>query len=331
MFIEGSTVTLTNCTLSGNSAFHGGGVFSYNCSTNPVTLTNSTISGNSASGDGGGIAVCGWSPVYLTNTIVADNVDPGGEAPDVLNFASPVGSGAFVSQDYNLIENVTGATFAAQAHDITGEDPRLGPLADNGGPTLTHALLSGSPAIDAGNTDLSVDQRGESRPFGPADDIGAFEVQSQPPTDVGPDDVTLEGNQPSGTAVRITPSINVDKDPVTQRRQRLDQPPTRPGPSADGPVTDPGQPPPLRDPNPGGRLSVSLQPDSGAPGGVPGGLGSLQPPTTGSVLADSPAYRAAVQQAADLMQSTRFNSSQIAQLVDMALMSPFEYLGEELE
>ena len=62
--------------------------------------------------------------------------------------------------------------------NIVGSDPVLGPLADNGGPTFTHALLAGSPAIDAGDTLEPTDQRGEARPFGLADDIGAFELQT---------------------------------------------------------------------------------------------------------------------------------------------------------
>ena len=66
----------------------------------------------------------------------------------------------------------------------TFPDPKLGPLADNGGPTLTMALLPGSPAIDAGNTSLApaTDQRGFPRPAGLAADIGAFEYGSVMPT-----------------------------------------------------------------------------------------------------------------------------------------------------
>jgi len=60
--------------------------------------------------------------------------------------------------------------------NIVGQDPLLGALRNNGGPTRTHALLTGSPAIDAGDTTLETDQRGFDRPSGPADDIGAFEV-----------------------------------------------------------------------------------------------------------------------------------------------------------
>jgi hypothetical protein len=67
------------------------------------------------------------------------------------------------------------------ATTISGVDPLLGPLADNGGPTLTHALLPGSPAIDAGNPAIPnpppADQRGFARIYGPAIDIGSFEAQ----------------------------------------------------------------------------------------------------------------------------------------------------------
>jgi hypothetical protein len=68
--------------------------------------------------------------------------------------------------------------------DTISADPLLGPLQDNGGPTFTHALLEGSPAIDAGNNaaGLDFDQRGDGYPrvSGTGADIGAFEVQTTP-------------------------------------------------------------------------------------------------------------------------------------------------------
>ena len=104
---------------------------------------------------------------------------------------------SFLSKGYNLIGsgNAIGdddPNTDDNAFDQTGDqtgvtDPKLGPLADNGGPTNTHALLAGSPAIDKGNTDLGTDQRGEPRPFddpsiapatgGDDSDIGSFEAQ----------------------------------------------------------------------------------------------------------------------------------------------------------
>jgi hypothetical protein len=108
---------------------------------------------------------------------VADNlVGTTGADPDI--------SGS-VTATSSLIGNATGTTFAAgSGANITGTDPMLGPLADNGGPTRTHALLPGSPAIDHGSNPagLVADQRGGLflRTVGAAADIGAFEAQPNP-------------------------------------------------------------------------------------------------------------------------------------------------------
>jgi hypothetical protein len=102
------------------------------------------------------------------------------------NFGTNDAYGNFSSQGHNLFE-ITNGMVGLDATDLRGVDPRLGPLQDNGGPTLTHALLSGSPAIDAGaHTAVSFDQRGEPRPVdnpavpnasgGDGSDIGALEV-----------------------------------------------------------------------------------------------------------------------------------------------------------
>lgn len=90
------------------------------------------------------------------------------------------------SVGFSLIENATGAAITATGPNVIGQDPKLGPLADNGGPTPTEALLDGSPALDAGISDgLTIDQRGAPRPFdlkglaaaagGDSSDIGADE------------------------------------------------------------------------------------------------------------------------------------------------------------
>ncbi len=181
------TLTLNNCTVTGNSAATvGGGIRNIG----NLRLNNSTISGNTA-GTGGGIYVEGGS-ASLDSVTVADNIaTTGGGIAQVAgtvtlantivgnNSASGSGpdlSGTITSADHNLVEDTSGATFTPQAHDITGVDPLLGALADNGGPTETHALLPGSPAINAGDTPLTTDQRGVTRPQGAADDIGAFEA-----------------------------------------------------------------------------------------------------------------------------------------------------------
>jgi hypothetical protein len=94
-------------------------------------------------------------------------------------------------------------------------DPKLGPLADNGGPTLTMALLPGSPAIDAGNTSLApeTDQRGFLRPAGLAADIGAFEYDSVMPiiavTWSGPTSLTILGSGNAGQPCRLLSSMDL--------------------------------------------------------------------------------------------------------------------------
>ncbi len=166
--------TVTNSTISANSGPSGGGISSWN----PITLQNVTVTGNNASGGGGGIYNPGIGFLTFGNTIVAGNTSPSG--PDCNGFN-------FSSTDYNLIGNTSGGNFVGvTTHNLTNVDARLGPLANNGGPTFTHALLDGSPAIDAGNSTLATDQRGQSRPIdhasvanaaaGNASDIGAFEA-----------------------------------------------------------------------------------------------------------------------------------------------------------
>ena len=171
IFNSHGTLSLSNSTVSGNSASRdGAGIF------NPfgtVTMSNSTVSGNSASRDGGGIAN-GSNTVNFKNTIIAGNT--AGSGLDC--------SGTLTSQGHNLVGISTGCPSGGTG-DLTTADAKLDLLADNGGPTFTHALLVGSPAIDAGDpagcTDaagnpLTTDQRGVTRPQGADCDIGAFEV-----------------------------------------------------------------------------------------------------------------------------------------------------------
>src|SRR5262245_46970822 len=222
------TATLTNSTVSGNSAIDDGGIFA-----GVATLTNSTVSGNSADRDGGGIQasfltllnvtvtdnsahtgggvfVAAGGTANVRNSIIAGNlVDLTGTGPDL--------SGAFTSGGHNLIGDGTGATVFTDVTrgDQVGTaadpiDPRLGPLADNGGPTLTHALLPDSPALDHGDaTGLpATDQRGGTfrRSFGSAPDIGAFEAQPSAPPATPPAD-------PPAVVVRVQ---------RVQRRKRVD-------------------------------------------------------------------------------------------------------------
>lgn len=166
----GAVAEIINSTLSGNQAENGGGAI-YNLQT--VSIFNSTIANNTSPNtyaEKSGI----WldlGALNLSNSIVANN--NGGN-----NFYN-VRTGIFTSQGYNLSNNWNGLTTVAS--DLTG-DPKLGDLSDNGGPTQTHALLDGSPAIDTGNNTVCAadpvngkDQRGVTRPQGTVCDIGAYE------------------------------------------------------------------------------------------------------------------------------------------------------------
>ncbi|MBI3410157.1 MAG: tandem-95 repeat protein [Planctomycetes bacterium] len=161
----GGNLTLTNCTLSGNTSIFGGAIVNFST----LTAKACTIAGNSAA-QGGGINAS--SGTVLENTIVALNT-ASSSGPDVL--------GTVQSSGHNLVGNTANSNgFNAALGDLLNVNPLLGALADNGGPTQTRALLTGSPAIDAANTTTApaTDQRGVTRPQGPAADIGAFEFQA---------------------------------------------------------------------------------------------------------------------------------------------------------
>jgi hypothetical protein len=171
------TLTVTNSTISGNMARFGGGIANLG---GTATITNSTISGNSAANEEGGVLIQSGT-VNVRNTIIALNTAP----------AAPDFAGTLTSQGYNFIGKNTG-NIAPTTGDQIGTvgapiNPMLGPLQDNGGPTMTQALLSGSPAIEKGDSGGSnTDQRGFARPVdsstianvGDGSDIGAYEVQA---------------------------------------------------------------------------------------------------------------------------------------------------------
>jgi hypothetical protein len=170
--VVSGTLFMTNCTVSGNLSgdSDGGGLLAF---TGSAWLRSCTICSNAAP-HAGGIAISSNATVNIKNTIVAGN-SAGGEGPDVF--------GVLTSEGFNLIQNPAGAVITGVTGvNILGLSAGLGPLQDNGGPTLTHALLPGSPAIDAGspNDFPPTDQRGVLRPdgglgSGPCD-IGAFET-----------------------------------------------------------------------------------------------------------------------------------------------------------
>lgn len=185
------SLTIINSTISHNRAGErGGGVSNESYLDASVRLESVTLSDNIADGGpelgeaGGGIfrIVCPDCPrpLQLVNSIVANNLDLSGAAPDCAGGVSLTGT--------NLVEHTAGCALSGDlAASVLDVDPRLAPLDDNGGFAPTRRLLPGSPAIDAGGHACgSVDQRGTARPQYRACDLGAYELD-RPPL-VPPDD-----------------------------------------------------------------------------------------------------------------------------------------------
>lgn len=191
----GGELTVTNSTFSGNGADGVGGAILNQGGT--LTVTNSTFSGNGAGGVGGGAIYVEGSGNTLKNTIVANSTQ-GGNC--FLGF-----DGAITDGGYN-VEDADTCGFSAANNSQPSTEPRLDALADNGGPTQTHALKQASPAINAipsatngCGTDLTTDQRGIERPQGGNCEIGSFEDSSPKVTSV----------VPLKDATGVSPSTNV--------------------------------------------------------------------------------------------------------------------------
>jgi predicted outer membrane repeat protein len=209
-----ATLTVSNSTLSGNSALQGGGIYSQGT----LTVSNSTLSGNRGTYGGGGLYLYPSSPV-LHNTLIAGNFlgrnDVSGRL-DASGDNNLVGDGTGMS---GLSNGVNGNLVGSADNPI---DPLLAPLDDNGGPTLTHALLPGSPAIDAGNNAYATDwdQRGPGYPrvVNGIIDIGAFEVQapaaSRPTGQPLPDPVAVQSvGTVGGPLLGQPPGLPTDPSP----------------------------------------------------------------------------------------------------------------------
>ena len=240
--LEGTgTITLTNCTISGNTATGvnpligenegptsgiGGGI--YNDDRAEMNLLNVTIANNSAAGPegfGGGFANLARRTGYFKNCIVANNI----AGNDVNNNGYDSEGGAGIhSLGHNL--DSESSCFFNQTTDLINTNPLLGPLGDNGGPTFTCALLSGSPAIDAGDNNGApgTDQRGITRPQGINVDIGAYEAIPTPEPEVNtgtqqdvsptnPNNWTRNLNPPTMSVqfVSVNPQQAVANQPVT--------------------------------------------------------------------------------------------------------------------
>jgi hypothetical protein len=209
--ISSFSSTLTNCTLSGNVATSTGGALIVFSNASTMTLTNCTLSGNQA-GFGGGISISSGT-VNTRNTLIAGNT-ASSSGPDV--------RGTLTSQGHNLIGNDSGVTITPMTGDQIGTaaapiNPLLGPLANNGGPMQTRALLPGSPAINTGDncvtqlggcltTPLTTDQRGTgfNRLVGSAVDIGSFEqAANAAPTFTPVAAISRQLGSPAGAAVTV--------------------------------------------------------------------------------------------------------------------------------
>jgi CSLREA domain-containing protein len=202
LFAEGGTVTIRNSTVSGNLADCSGGGLAFSTGAT-ATVSNVTIADNTADhqpppnpgcaqADGGGVFVGAGSTVTVSNTLLGDNRDAsrGG------NPSHHECSGPLASEGYNLIEQPGGCTITGNTTgNVTNRNPQLFALANNGGPTSTHAIRRGSPAVNGGNPAAPgsggaacevEDQRGVPRPQGPRCDIGSFERQGEGPGGGGP-------------------------------------------------------------------------------------------------------------------------------------------------
>ncbi|MCL4823842.1 MAG: hypothetical protein KJZ57_06445, partial [Anaerolineales bacterium] len=199
---SGTTATFERVTMSGNTAtgpgdtFGQGGAIYFGFGT--LNIYNSAISGNGSASytNAGGALYVHDANVTIKNSAIADNLmdtsDPGYHGGGMLInnstlslFNSILANNAkddcYTEEGLTIAQNVNNlveVSVGCGTPSLTA-DPNLGPLADNGGPTWTRALLPGSPAIDAGDASscLATDQRGIIRPQGVRCDIGSFELE----------------------------------------------------------------------------------------------------------------------------------------------------------
>jgi fibronectin-binding autotransporter adhesin len=186
MVASGSSAKITNSTIasnlgravsgaaSGTAVGAGGGIYSNSTS---LQLLDTTVARNLASGvahlhtiHGGGLEVASGTTT-IEATILGLNSAPAVGGPNC--------NGTVKSSGFNVLGSTSGCTFMHKPSDKLNVNPKLGALANNGGPTLTLALLAGSPAIDRippVACAVHADQRGVHRPQGPRCDTGAFEV-----------------------------------------------------------------------------------------------------------------------------------------------------------
>jgi CSLREA domain-containing protein len=199
----GSQLTVTQSTVAGNTADGGGGGLALS---GPAQVSESTVSGNRSNSYGGGLYVFARTKALFTGVTITGNAaaNTGGgifsevepfisvDVPELRDsiLAGNTGSpqrdctGPVQSNGDNLVGDASDCIdFRSGHHDLAGTaavpvDPKLGPLAENGGPTPTHALLAGSPALGQSNSCEESDQRGQTRPASGCD-IGAFQTGTE--------------------------------------------------------------------------------------------------------------------------------------------------------
>ncbi len=196
LYNNDGTIDITSSTFSGNLAGDGAGGGIYSGSFQAIlNISNSTFSGNSAATAGGGIGNLGGTLTAAHITVYGNSSNTGGGiangegmitlknsiiAGNTINSAvGPDCFGTITTAEYNLIGDDADCTISSGTGNLLNTNPQLGPLQGNGGPTFTHALLDGSPAIDSG-TNIGVaatDQRGFPRISNGTTDIGAYEFQ----------------------------------------------------------------------------------------------------------------------------------------------------------
>ena len=207
-----SDVEIVNSTFAQNSGVTAGGIEVFQFA-DSVSIQSSTIAGNTSTGDGGGInLLAGGNPIFeILNSIVADN-SADGIGNDIAGE---------LSADFTLVEDAVGAVLNG-ANNITGVDPGLGVLTDNGGPTATILLASDSPGIDAGDPAAiagqdgipGFDQRGDGfdRISGGRIDLGATE--SKGGVDTTPPQVTSIEIQDGSGQRSVIREITVNFDSI---------------------------------------------------------------------------------------------------------------------
>jgi CSLREA domain-containing protein len=221
-----STMTLTNSTVSGNMTTSQNSAIGSDAATgftSTINLTNCTVTNNSTTSAGDGAIWLrpsgGTHSVTLKNTIVSGNTS-GGLPFDIEGIVN-------ASSSFNLIGTGGGLTNGVSSNIVGVNNPQIGPLANNTGATQTHALLTGSPAIDKGSavSGITTDQRGSTRPIdnpsvpnatgGDGSDIGAFELNSTiaAPTFISANNALFQVSTPGSFTITTlgnpTPTISL--------------------------------------------------------------------------------------------------------------------------